>query len=101
MGLSDGTAWEKEHGADATNQFKLMKGILAINKAIEGDYMANKEENAAEAKHQYMMRTDVDYAQDYLDSSIGIRSRLGQLKDYCKLYDLDFDEVLDVYKDEL
>ena len=66
-------------------------------------YLDEEAEVREEAKHQFKMTSDddIDYRYDYLDTETNIREKLDHLKTLCKMYDLDFNEVVDTYKDEL
>ncbi len=70
---------------------------------MKADEAADKADDKATAKHEYMMRSDddIDYQIDYLDRFSNIRDALNALKSQCKMYDLDFDTYLGIFKDEI
>jgi len=67
------------------------------------DAHEERDEARQEAEHQFMMTSDddIDYRYNYLNTRTNIRETLDNLKSHCKMYDLDFDEIVDIYKDEL
>jgi len=60
-----------------------------------------REEAREEQSHNLKMENDVDYQQDFINTNSGIRKSLKAVSMLCKMYDLNFDEIIYCYKDEL
>lgn len=69
--------------------------------SMEDFRQAMLDDAREESNRQYQMQTDIDYRLSFVDDRSKIEDSLRILKDICYVYNLDFDEVLNEFKDGL